>query len=477
MAEPTGDRPAAGPDLATAVGLILALVGFIVGARIISDNSLLTHLATGDLIIDRGTVPDVDPYSRYFVGESWTVQSWLASLIYSWSVLLGGDSALRVLHGSLGWLVMAGLWRLSAPARQLMTRVVLVTVPLLIGGTFWSPRPFMFGLVGLVALLLVLRRELAPWTLLPVMWLWVNSHGSFPLALALVGAAAIGHAIDHRAVPRHQLRVGVWVLAGIGLGGLNPIGPRLWWFPIELLGRDEALERVVEWSPPTFEQPAEYIYLGLIGLVLLAAKRGLGWAELLPALGFFAGGLLAIRNIAPASVVVPAMIAPALAGLVGAELGDRRNLISRALSAASVCGLAVSSIAVFTSPGFVFDRYPVDAVTFLEGKELATSPEVVLVHREGVGNYLTYRYGSDARVFIDDRFDFYPVAQTQDHLKLLYGGDFGEILDDHEADVVLWERDSLLADWLDDAPDWSLAYADDEWIVACRQTDLADQAC
>ena len=333
-----GFRP---PDVATAVGLVLALAGFVVGARIISDNSLLTHLATGDLIVDRKQVPSTDPYSRLFSGESWTVQSWLASVLYSWSVRLGGDSMLRVLNGFLAWLTMAGLWRLVAPARQLATRVLLVIAPLLIGGTYWAPRPFMFGLVGLVAVMLVLRRQLAPWTLLPVMWLWVNTHGSFPLAVALVGAAAVGSAIDDRRLPRHHLQVGAWVTAGIVLGGLNPVGPRLWWFPVQLLlGRGEALERVVEWSPPSFDKPAEYIYLALLGLIFVAAKRGLAWADLLPAAAFFAGGLLAVRNIAPATLVVVAMTAPAFAGLLGQELGLQQNRLSRALSVAGACGLA-----------------------------------------------------------------------------------------------------------------------------------------
>ena len=90
------------------------------------------------------------------------------------------------------------------------------------------------------------------------------------------------------------------------------------------------------------------------------------------------------------------------------------------------------------------------------------------MHREGVGNYLTYRYGAEAGVFIDDRFDFYPVDRTKDHLTLVYGGDYGDVLDRHRADVVVWERDSALTDWLDEEPGWDLAYRDDEWVVACR---------
>ena len=90
------------------------------------------------------------------------------------------------------------------------------------------------------------------------------------------------------------------------------------------------------------------------------------------------------------------------------------------------------------------------------------------MHREAVGNYLTFRYGDRAAVFIDDRFDFHPLDVTDDHLQLLHGGDHREVLDRRRADVVLWEADGPLATWLADAPGWELLAADEHWVVACR---------
>ncbi len=447
---------------------LLAVAGFAVGGRVISDNSLLTHLATGRLIVEQGRVPGADPYSRDFVGMAWTVQSWLASLVYSRTVELGGEPALRLLHGLLAALVMIGVWRLTAPARQLVVRAALALLPLLIGGSLWAPRPFMIGLIGLLVVLLVMRGSVRPWALVPAMYLWVNSHGSFPLALVLLGAAGVGFLIDERRLPAAHLRLAGWAVLGILLAGLNPVGPRLWWFPFMLLGRGDALEQVVEWAPPTFEKPVDYVYLVLLPLLMVAAKRGMPWADLMPAVGFFIMGLLAIRNMAPASLVVVAMAAPALADLVGRAVGDEHNRAARMLTVAGATGLAVSAVAVLTSPGLSLDRYPVDAVGYLEDHDLVPGDDVVIVHREGVGNYLTYRYGADANVFIDDRFDFYPIERTDDHLTLLYGGDYRDVLERNEADVVVWERDSTFTDWLDVQPGWDLAYRDDEWVVACR---------
>jgi hypothetical protein len=144
---------------------------------------------------------------------------------------------------------------------------------------------------------------------------------------------------------------------------------------------------------------------------------------------------------------------------------------------AGAAGLVASGLAVMSSPGLSLDRYPVDAVSYLDDQDLMPSDMVVVVHREGVGNYLTYRYGPEARVFIDDRFDFYPLSQTADHLELLYGTDYAAVLDRHDADVVLWETDSSLGEWLDGTDGWTLAYVDDEWLVACRRSSPVIDRC
>ena len=51
----------------------------------------------------------------------------------------------------------------------------------------WAPRPLMVGLVLLGLTLLVAEGRIPAPVLLPVFWLWVNSHGSFPLGLVALG--------------------------------------------------------------------------------------------------------------------------------------------------------------------------------------------------------------------------------------------------------------------------------------------------
>ena len=492
MTAPRPTKARTGLTLANSLGLVAVLVAAIIGAKAITDNSLLTHLATGELIIDNRAVPTTDPYSRTAPGLPWTVQSWLASVIYASIDRMAGGVGLRLLHGAVAGAIGAGLWRLTSPARQVVPRTALTMVPIMIGGGLWAPRPFMFGLLALVALLIVVGTGLRPWLLVPLFWLWMNSHGSFPLGLALLGAMWVGAIIDGPGtgapapsasgpgsvvgfVARFGTPVAVtagryllWGAAGVAAGVVNPIGPRLLVFPIQLLSRREALDGVVEWQPPSFSSLPELLFLGLVPLVAVAARRGAPWQRLIPSVCFLLGGFLAIRNIAVAAIVVVVLLAPSFSDVFGTDDGRAVNPISRIIGTAAVAGVVAVAAIVAVGPGFDLKLYPVDEVDFLEANGLAPSDEVNLIHREAVGNYLAFRYGPESSVFIDDRFDFYPTEVTDDHLTLLDGGDYNDVLERRRGDVVLWEADSLLARWLTESDDWELVVTGDDWIVACR---------
>ncbi|MEM7274761.1 MAG: hypothetical protein AAF547_16875 [Actinomycetota bacterium] len=516
----SGDRVDQGPTLATGLGWFAALLAFVVGARVIRDNSLLTHLATGELIIDTGSVPTVDPYSRTAPGESWTVQSWLASVLYAGVDRAAGPTGLRLLHGAVAAAVAGCLWHLTAPAKQVVTRLALTMIPIVIGAELWSPRPFMFGLLAAVVLLLIVETRLRPALMIPLFWMWANVHGSFPIGLAMLAALAVGRFLDLRIERREHEVAGLgavgrqtggfdartpfdaaryvagrvplktrWVnapvevrhtaaaLVGVLLAAVNPIGPRLLWFPLHLLGRREALSGVVEWQPPSFDSVADLLFLGLIPLVAVAARFGAPWRSLLPSLCFLAAGFLAIRNIAMASIVVVVVVAPSFRDRVGAEDGLFSGLVPRLLTRGAALGIAAVAVVVASGPGFDLDAYPVDEVALLEQRGLTPGADTGLVHREAVGNYLAYRYGPDAGVFIDDRFDYYPVELTDDHLALLEGGDYRAVLDRWGGDVVLWEDETLLADWLALAEGWTVVHDRDGWVIACRIDSPAHERC
>lgn len=488
------------------VALGVALVGFVAAAGIMTDNSLLTHMATGREILDTGSVPAVDPYSRFGHGQPWTVQSWLVSVVYAGLDRGFGPAAIRAFHGLLGAGVGLGLWRLSAPARPWPRRAALTLAPVVIGVGLWSPRPLMVGLAALVGVLVLLRSDRPGWWLVPLMWVWVNAHGSFPLGPGLLVLVVVGQWLD-QGRPFRPVRTGRsrasrllgWSVLGLVLGAVGPLGPRVLLFPLAVLRRGEAMSGVVEWQAPSYSTPWELAWLALALVPVVAARRRARWADLVPMVVFVVAASLAIRNVAPASVALAALAAPALGPGVragpgqgaprrspepgeGPAAGPRRlgPAVVRAVTVAAGAGLVVAVVAVLSAPGLDLERYPVAEVDRLEAEGLVPAGDPadgpVVVHREAVGNYLTWRYGAAAGVFVDDRFDFHDQGLLADHRGLLTARDPRPILDRREADVVVWEADGPLTSWLTEAAEWTVGPGE-EWVVACRRGSPAFDRC
>ncbi len=475
----------------------MAMAGFLIGSRPISDNSFFTHFANGRLFWEGSGIPRVDPYSFTAAGDPVTVQSWLASLIYAGLNEFVGEWSLRAFNGLLCGLLAVGLWKLTTPARHVLPRVALMAPAIVLGTLLWSPRPLLFGLLGMVAIVLAVDKRLPLWSLLPIMWVWVNTHGSFPLAIVLLGAVLLGQTLDDtdgaaarilRAARSHEAKVLGCTSAGIALGAVNPLGPRLLWFPVELLGKQEALRNVIEWSAPNFKEPAEFGFIALVAALLVAAKLGGSWRTLVPGFLFVVAGLIAIRNVGPAAVVLVWAAAPAFGRQGRLSLdGSATGLLPKALFGLSSCVVVVAAAVSMQQGALDLRTYPKDEVTWLEERSLVANPDIRLLTRETDGNYLELRFGGGANVFVDDRFDFYPQTVLDDLDRLVFGGDFEEIVDRNRIDVVLWRSDTLFTDWIEGDDQWFVAHrssavgdsdgSEHTWIVACSAGSDVVPAC
>ena len=96
----------------------------------------------------------------------------------------------------------------------------------------WTERPFLFGAIGLALTIFAADDRIDPRWMVPIMWVWVNTHGSFPFAVVLLVLLAAGRWLDERVTPAVELRALAWTVGGTLLGGLNPIGPRILVFPV-----------------------------------------------------------------------------------------------------------------------------------------------------------------------------------------------------------------------------------------------------
>ena len=472
--------PAAAPRPRTLEGLFiatLALFGFRLGARPIRDNSMLAHLRTGLDIAHGHGIPRRDPYSFTALGHRWVVQSWLPEWTYGWAWRLGGGHALvleqAILSALLAWLV-ADLARAGSGIRT----GVAATIAVWVGAAYWSPRPLLFGLLFLGLTVLVVERRYSGWWLIPIVWVWVNSHGSFPLGLLWLGAVVVGETVDGRALAKAELRYLGWFVAGLAISALNPLGPRLLLFPLTVGDKQSVFKRIVEWRSPDFQSATGLFTLVGLGLALLILVRHRArWRYVLPVVVFMALGLYAVRNLSAAAVVLAPALGAALrpSALASVPAGRRARgrprpprRIDRIFAMALALGFLVVALAIRNTPGLQYQTYPVAAMDWIDGHGLRDGSHR-MAEQDTVGDYLIWRDGSRARVFIDDRYDMYPVRVSQDSIELVDATPGAlDVLDCRGIDVVLWDRRAALAELLSATGRWQNVHQTMRWGVYVR---------
>ncbi|MEO6627530.1 MAG: hypothetical protein ABIP03_03075 [Aquihabitans sp.] len=455
------------PTVDTAVLLVLVIIAVRAGLSPLHDNSFLTHLSTGRIVLDAGAVPHYDPYSWSAFGHAWTVQSWGASVIYAGAEQIGGMLGIRLINTVCAVALVLILWRLAKPAELLLGRLFTGLIPVAMGAVLWVERPLLFGAVFLGLALLAVENKMDPRWLVPIMWAWVNVHGSFPFGLAVVVLFGSGRWIDERKVPSVEMRSLVWAGLGTMLGAIGPVGPKLLLFPLELLGNREAFAGVVEWQPIRWNSAVHWLFaIQLLVTLVALTTRGRRVRLMLPALAFGAAAVLSSRNVLPASIVLTPILAHALCGL-GRLDGRKRPALAGPVTMALGLVVAFSVVVGVMGPNTDLEAYPEQAAAYMRSEGLLTT-QTRVVSRDFVGNYLTYAYGPDeVRVFIDDRVDMYPLATIRQYARLLAdNGDYQAVLTETRATSVLWDRDSSFGRWLEQSDGWQVVYTDRNWVVA-----------
>ena len=462
------------PTPATFIWLFALVWGLWIGVKPLDDNSLFTHVATGRIIFQSG-FPHADPYLFTPHESSWVVQSWLASVVY-WAIVrtwaFAGLSALTaVLAAVLALLVV----RLARPADGFIARGLLVLVTLAVGAGAWAERPFMFGLIFLSITLIAADDGLDPRWLVPVMYLWVNMHGSFPLGLLALVLLWIGRRLD-REDGTIEWRCLEWAALGTALSVLNPYGPKLLVFPLFLLHRSDVLRHIIEWQAPSYSSIWEKFFLLQIALAILVLARRPSWRLALPFAVFVPAALYSSRNLLVASLVLTATMAPALKGV--GELKAQARLASRPLAWAGALMLAALAFLTIVSatqkPAVQLTGYPVQALAYVDAEGLlppADGSQGRLLTQDFAGNLREYLYGARGDVFVDDRAEVIGKQVEEDYGALLgLQPTWQATLDHYDIDVVVWQRDFPLAVVLKESPDWQIRYTDPQWIVATRRT-------
>ncbi len=455
------------PTLAVVIGGGLTVWAASIGLKPLADNSFMTHLATGRLIVSGHGIPAHDLYSFTAHGAPWVVQSWLASVLYGLVDRFWGGQGLRVLMGLSTGALGALTWRLTRPARTLLGRIVITGLVVAVGTVVWSPRPLLIGLLMLCVTLLVAEDGLPPWVLLPAYWIWVNTHGSFPLGLVLLGTLWVGRLADHRPADVER-RALLWAVGGTVAGAVSPLGPNLLIFPVHLLSKVKVLDNIIEWQSPSFSSGWARLFLIQVVIAVLLLVRRPSYRAAIPLVVFVAAALVSQRNVAVAGLVLVPGMARGFRDL-GSVRGQERSPVS---AVAAVAVLVVGALMVSASlaqPAWDLSSYPVAPLAWLQQQGIRTD-QVRTLTTDTTGNYLELLHGTDAHAFIDDRVDMYPAAVVDDYLNVEHAlPGWQQVLDRREVDLVVFERNSVLTEVLAGSNTWRVLYQDHAWSVSCRR--------
>ena len=443
--------------------------GALVGAGPISDNSFLTHLATGRLILDKG-VPTSDPYSFVAAGRPWVVQSWLASWVLALADRVGGFALIRCLVALVTGLLVLCIWELTAPAKQLAGRLALCGLSVIAGLHYWSERPQTLAFLMAAVVLWILSTDRPTWWIAPLAAIWINVHGSFPLLAALIGGWWIVRSIEQHAVRRREIVAGGWALLGITVGALvSPFGTGLIEFPFRMVGRTEVLKYILEWRSPQLSDSSTWfaVLLGVVALVVLGRDRR--WARVVVGLLFAAAAAWSARNVPFAALMLVVLAAPSFASIGTLRPADPPPVPSllRGFAIAAV----LVTIGILVTPDVDLSPYPVASISWADQAGLLSAPGSRLISHDYVGNYLELAgpHPVDG-IFIDDRAEVFNGTEIGDYVRLLTGdATWSTILDRYGATVVIWDAEAPLAGLLG-APDsgWQIVHRDDVAVVATR---------
>lgn len=459
--------PSRWPSVAGLLGTLFVLGGLLIGSQQLSDNSLFTHLATGRLTLANGSIPTTDPFSFTAAGEPWVVQSWLVSTLYGFVERGFGGAGIRVVGGLLVAATMGLVWRLTRPAVSVAMRAVIAGLVLVSGVAFFAPRPLLVGLVLMALVLALVTEDRDPRWLIPIMWVWTNSHGSFPLALVALGAIAVGRWLDGERT-REPWRPLGWAIFGTALAAINPLGPSLLTFPVNLLNKMDILSNVVEWKSPDFSVGFSRVFLVQVIVAVLALARRPTYRVAVPLVVFTAAALLGLRNIPLAALVLVPGMSLGLAG-IGRLDGRERGPVPGVLAAVAVAVTVVILSNQFARPAFDLSSYPTDGLVWLDQND-QIDPERRVATEDTTGNVIELVFGTRARVFFDDRFDMYPQEVADDYLAVhRLKPDWQDALDDQGIERLMWTQSSPLAVAVRDSPDWHIEYQDKVAFVACRR--------
>jgi hypothetical protein len=388
-----------------AAGFALA-VGYPTG-----DPDTYWHLASGQWMLDHREILRTDVFSSTVSGQPYSVGEWLGQVVLTLVFNVGGWGGLAICRAVLVGIAAFFLARLGRRGGAPFVAVLLVVVwALVFSKTRWIDRPgiFTFVLFPVVLDLLYGARAGSRRALLfipPLILLWANLHGGYPIGIALVLAFTAEALVRRRS---DVVPLALTLAASIALSFVDP----------EIFGVAGAAGHafapprfISEEAPPDVLEPSGFIFaafvLATLGIALFDGGGPLDAILLIPLLWL---ALSAQRQLAFFVFAATPYVAAGAARLharlrpLATPFRPLPPTAAAALALLLCAGALASAFGVPVAPDE--HAYPTGAVAALR------TGSGTLLNEYDWGGYLIYRV-PERKVFVDGRlFPFYPAVLT-----------------------------------------------------------------
>jgi hypothetical protein len=482
---------AALPVLRRLFGFPMMLVALLVAGVFVArrdfhvDPDFWWHLKVGEDILRTHHWPTADPYSFTVAGQPWFPAEWLGGVFFASVERLAGLRGLEALLVVLGASIMVALYAF-ATLRCGNSKAGFVTAAALmvLATANFNLRPQMFGYLFLVLTLLVLERFRGGkpgglWFLPPLFLVWVNTHGSFVIGLAVIGAYWLGGLTDfqvgnieaRRWSDAERLRLEIIFLLCLLALMLTPYGGEVAVYPFHVaFSLPLGAANVEEWEPMPFDLFGGKWFLALVLGFLVVQMIRRCKCRLEEVLLFLFGTALACFHARFLLIFVPCF-APLLATVSALwvppyEPSKDRYALNAVLMIAVVAGLIRYFPATSEIEAEIANAFPVEAVQYLR----QTAVPGPMFNTYNFGGYLVW---AGQKVFIDGRADPYERGGVfADYLEVAKLQPRAlAVLRRYGVRSCLLQRDEPLATLLSALPEWQQAHADKLSVLFVRKAD------
>lgn len=423
----------------------LTFLVFVLGASLWLDPDFGWHNRLGQIILSSG-IPRADPFSFTMPSYPFVDYEWLTNVLY----FLAPYNWLALFHALLA---------LSAPLIAVFglkkkTQYWLVPV-LLVWASFFvrfGVRPQIFNWFFLSILIRIFYDRTnwnrLRWFFPPLMLIWVNFHGSYPLGIGLGALLILLKFLEDKHVNLTDCLI---LLLSIGATFVNPYGVYNWKEVVAQMQLSGLYRKTVaEWQTAFFTFEMGYFALySFTSVLMLANRKKLRLWELVILIGGFLAGVSSGRYVPLSSLLVAPFLAKyfhyTAQKAKGLADGARRlNIFYALLVGVSLIILLISIVAsartwsLFRENNF----YPKEAASFLINDNNTHN----VFADYGLGGYLIWKL-PNSKFFIDGRmagfvWDKAPEGESnniyREYLAVMCGEtSLSSILERYPADMII----------------------------------------